>query len=88
MSILIVAVFFAVGCQKDVPTPGSDVPSKPIAETPNTIPPAIMVDGELYFSTGEDMPIEPDESVIKTVTSVIKGIELPSASNFSIHEFV
>lgn len=24
------------------------------------------------------MPIEPDESVIKTVTSVIKGTELPS----------
>ncbi len=37
-----------------------------------------MVDGELYFSTGDEIPIEPDESVIKTATLVIKVTELPS----------
>lgn len=68
LSILIVTLLFTVGCQKDTPVP----------ETPNTMPPSIMVDGELYYSTGEEMPIEPDESVIKTVTSVINGAELPS----------
>lgn len=38
----------------------------------------IMVDGEIYSSTGSESPIEPDESIIMNVTSVVKGIELPS----------
>ena len=69
---LIVLIIFAmlslVGWNRDVATP----------ETPNTMPPSIMVDGELYSSTGKEMPVEPDESVIKTVTSVVESTELPS----------
>jgi hypothetical protein len=58
-------------------------------ETPNTMPPTIMVEGELYFTTGEPIPIEVDESVIRTVTSVIKGSELPTKNseiNFPISD--
>lgn len=69
---LIVLLFFIllsfIGCNKEVITP----------ETPNTMPPSIMVDGELYSSTGKEMPGEPDESVIKAVTSVVKSTEMPS----------
>ena len=65
-SIFIVVSF--IGCDTEKVTP----------ETPNTMSPSIMVDGELYSTTGEEMTIEPDESVIKTVTSIIKGTELPS----------
>lgn len=53
-------------------------PTNIIIETPNTIPPSIMVDGEIYYSTGKESPIEPDESIIMNATSVIKGVELPS----------
>ena len=42
------------------------------------MPPSIIVEGELYSTTGEEIPIEPDEGVIKPVTSVIGGTELPS----------
>lgn len=66
--ILIVAVLITVGC--------SDITKEPA--TPNTMPPSIMVDKELFFSTGAEMSIEPDESSIKAVTSVIKGTRLPS----------
>ena len=58
-------------------------------ETPNTMPPSIMVDGEIYYDTGSDIPIEVDESAIKTVTSVITGIKLPSKDgeiNFPIQD--
>lgn len=58
-------------------------------ETPNTMPPSIMVDGEIYYATGSDIPIEVDESAIKTVTSVITGIKLPSKDgeiNFPIQD--
>lgn len=68
---------FIIGCdtQESIPVP----------ETPNTTPqviewdmhPAIMVDGELFFSTGKLLPIEVDESVIKTVSSVTSSHKLP-----------
>lgn len=74
--ILIIIVLITVGCSNT--TKESPLETNTDAETPNTMPPSIMVDGELYFSTGEEMPIEPGESAIKTVTSVIKGTELPS----------
>lgn len=69
---LIIFLFFImlslIGCNKEAIIP----------ETPNTMPPSIMVDGELYSSTGKEMPGEPDESVIKTVNSVVESTELPS----------
>ena len=66
LSIFIMVSFIA--CDTEEVTP----------ETPNTMPPSIIVEGELYSTTGEEIPIEPDESVIKQVTSVIGGTELPS----------
>ncbi len=66
--LLIFIMLSLIGCNREVITP----------ETPNTMPPSIMVDGELYSSTGKEMPGEPDESVIKTVTSVVKSTEMPS----------
>lgn len=70
-SLMILSIFIMVsfiGCDTEEITP----------ETPNTMPPSIMVDGQLYYSTFEEISIEPDESVIKTVTSVIDITELPS----------
>ena len=80
ITVVFVSMIFNFGCQKnDIGlSPGGSGPSKPVAETPNTMPPSIMVDGELYSSTGKEMPGEPDESVIKTVSSVVKSTELPS----------
>lgn len=66
LSILMMVSFIACDTQKDA------------TEAPNIMPPSIIVDGELYSTTGEEMSIEPDESVIKTATSVINGIGLPS----------
>jgi len=66
LSILVMLSLIGCDTQKDAP------------KTPNTMPPSIMVDGGLYSTTGEEVPIEPDESVIKTATSVINGTELPS----------
>lgn len=68
IALIIFAMLSLIGCNRDVATP----------ETPNTMTPSIMVDGELYSSTGKEMPVEPDESVIKTVSSVVKSTELPS----------
>ena len=40
--------------------------------------PAIMVDRELYLSTGEILSIEVDESSIRTVSSVISSHLMPT----------
>lgn len=40
------------------------------AETPDTTVPAIMVDGEHYYTTGSPVPMEVDSSVIQTATYV------------------
>jgi len=66
LSILVILSFIGCDKQKDAP------------ETPNTMPLSIIVDGDLYSTTGEEMPIDPDESIIKTATSVTMGTELPS----------
>lgn len=91
ITVVFVSMIFNFGCQKkDIGlAPGSSGPSKPVVETPNTMPPSIMVDGEVYSITGKQLPIEPDESVIQTTTSVIKGTELPSNEgeiNFPIQD--
>lgn len=64
--MLVMVSFIGCGTQEDVP------------ETPSTMPPSIMVDGELYSTTGEELPIEPDESAIRIATSVVNGTVLPS----------
>lgn len=53
-SIMIVIVLFALGCQKDVPAPGSTGRSKPVVETSNTIPSSFMgVNAEILEITNE-----------------------------------
>ena len=47
-------------------------------EKSNVLSESIMVDGEIYISTGEEIPIEPAEGSIKRVTSVSKGTTLPN----------
>ncbi len=69
---------FIIGCDSH-----EDIP---IVETPNSnhpdvlwdMHPSIVVDGELFFSTGKLLPISVDESVIKTVSSVTSSHKLPS----------
>ena len=74
--ILVIIVLITVGCSNTTKELSAETNTK--AETPNTMPPSIMVDGELYYSTGEEIPIEPDVNGIKTVASVIKSTKLPS----------
>lgn len=46
--------------------------------------PAIMVDGVLYWSTGEAVPVEVDESAIHTVTAYINTVpQMDGQTNFS-----
>jgi len=70
-ALMILSIFVMLsfmGCDKQ----------KNASETPNSLPPSIMVDGELFITTGSELPIEPAESAIKTASSVIKETELPS----------
>jgi len=49
------------------------------AESPNILPPAIVVDGTRYVSTGREMPAEIDPSaIIGTVTGVVHGSQQPT----------
>lgn len=46
--------------------------------------PAIMVGGTLYWSTGEAIPVEVDESAIQTVTAYINTVpQMDGQTNFS-----
>jgi hypothetical protein len=60
---------------------GFSIPKKTISEktpeTPNIMIPSIMVEEELYTITSMEMPIEPDESRIKTITAVIPSSQMP-----------
>lgn len=51
---------------------------KTASETPNSLPPSIMVEGELFTTTDLLLPIEPEESAIKKITSVTNETKLPS----------
>ncbi|SFN32169.1 DUF4829 domain-containing protein [Proteiniclasticum ruminis] len=73
--LLMTAVLMSIsGCS--ITTQNKYTESMP--ETPNTMPPSIYVNGSVYTSTGEDLPIEVDPSIIQKVTHVIPGTELPS----------
>ena len=46
--------------------------------------PAIMVDGVLYFFTGEPVSVAPSPGEVKTVTSYTSGVpEMDGQTNFS-----
>lgn len=75
--------------------PSAESPAAPAASTPSggSAPmegiagggrPAIMVDGVVYWSTGNPIPVEPDPSVIRTSDSYTDGLpEKDGQNNFS-----
>lgn len=78
--VAILGLFLLSGCEE---------PSTPIAETPNTMHPAIVVDGDLYYTTGLEIPIEPGEEVIQEITRVVDPKELPKEEgeiNFPVED--
>ena len=53
--------------------------SESAPEVPNTMPPSVMIDGQLYQTTGKQMPVEVDPSAIAgSIAEIIPGSELPS----------
>lgn len=68
VSLAILGLFLLAGCEG---------PSTPVAKTPNTMHPAIVVEGVLYYTTGKEIPIEPAEEVIQKVTGFVDHKELP-----------
>ena len=74
--MLILIALNTVGCSNTMKD--SPVETNTEAERPNTMPPSIMEGGEIYYSTGEEISIEPEENNIKTVASVIESTKLPS----------
>jgi len=82
ISLAILGLFLLTGCEG---------PSEPVSETPNTMHPAIVVEGELYYTTGREIPIEPAEEAIKKVTGVADHRELPKKEgeiNFPMEDTV
>lgn len=80
--LMIIVLFLLAGCEG---------PSEPVPETPNTMQPAIVVDGELYYTTGIEIPIEPGEEVIQEITRVVDLKELPKEEgeiNFPLEDAV
>ena len=65
-----------IGCntQNDIPGPSDEG----YPDVPYDMHPAIMVDGELYFSTGEILAVEIDQSAIHTVSTVTSPSKLPT----------
>ena len=64
-------VLALVGCSK---TDTNDTPN-----TPNALVPAVMYDGEIYCTTGKQIPIEVDESaIVGEVTSVVPLSQWPN----------
>lgn len=66
------------------PAGGSSGGAPESSEDAGDRPAAIMVDGVLYWSTGREMPGEPDPSVIQETTSYTDGMpEEDGQSNFA-----
>lgn len=74
LSLFIIASFIA--CDTEEVTP----------ETPSTVPPSIMVDGELYTTTGEEILVEPDKSVIneQTIEKKLNNITNPKSNEVTL----
>lgn len=50
-----------------------------VPQSPNTMPPSVMVDGIIYQSTGKQLPGEVDPSAIAgSIAEILPGSELPS----------
>ncbi len=53
-------------------------------DTPNTLPPALMIDDVLYYYTGKEVSVNIDEeSIIGTIASTVPLSELPSENGQS-----
>ena len=49
-----------------------------IPNTPNALPPSLLIDNVLYYYTGEEVPVEIDEaSIMGIVTSTVPLSEMP-----------
>lgn len=46
-------------------------------EIPNTMPPSVMIDGQLYQTTGRQMPIEVEPSVMEELSETVPSSQLP-----------
>jgi len=78
--LAILGLFLLTGCEG---------PSEPVPEMPNTMHPAIVVDGELYYTTGVEIPIEPGDEVIQEITRVVDSKGLPKEEgeiNFPVED--
>lgn len=75
VTILILALILIgfYGCN-----PASKNSQESSPEVPNTMPPSIFVDGAVYSTTGEEIPIEPDPSNIKTASGIVPGSRFPA----------
>ena len=65
-TFIIVLSLLLAGCAKE-----------PEPETPNTMPPSVMIEGQLYQTTGRQMPGEVDPSVIKELSETVPPTQLP-----------
>lgn len=68
LAVLMMGLFLLTGCSN---------PSEPASEIPNTMHPAIVVEGVLFYTTGMEMPVEPAEEAIRKVTGIADHRELP-----------
>lgn len=67
-TVLLMLSLLLTGCTKEA-----------APEVPNTMPPSVMIDGQLYQTTGKQLPGEIDPSAIAgSIAEVIPGSELPS----------
>lgn len=73
-AVILLFALLLTGCVPDMP------------ETPNTMPPSVMIDGVLYQSTGKQIPAEVDPSAISgSIAEVTSNTALPTLdqqSNF------
>ena len=72
ISIILAAlcIFFIVGCSKN---------EQGVPDTPNTMVPSIIYEGDLYRTTGKEIPAEVDESaIVGEISSIVPLTQLPT----------
>ena len=72
ISIILAAlcIFFIVGCSKN---------EQGVPDTPNTMVPSIIYEGDLYRTTGKEIPVEVDESaIVGEISSIVPLTQLPT----------
>ena len=72
ISIILAAlcIFLIVGCSKS---------EQGVPDTPNTMVPSIIYEGDLYRTTGKEIPAEVDESaIVGEISSIVPLTQLPT----------